>query len=132
MSVLGIVYDVGDDKGRQFFAPPEGPYRAMAGRDATYMLATMSLKAGDADKFGVPYDADDRQALAEWIAYFDASYPRVGWLIGPAPHSIGCASPPTARKRMGDTTYGATARRRSSGRATPPRKAGTTRRCSAR
>ena len=81
VSVLGIVYDVGDEKGRQFFAPPDGSYRVMAGHDATYMLAQMSLKADDADKFGVPYDADDRQTLAEWIAYFDASYCRVGWLV---------------------------------------------------
>ena len=108
VSVLGIVYDVGDEKGRQFFAQPDGSYRVMAGHDATYMLANMSLKADDADKFGVPYDADDRQTLAEWIAYFDACYPRVGWLIHvPAQHSITLRElPPTQRKRMGNTSYG--------------------------
>ena len=42
ISVLGIVYDCSTDFGKQFFGA-NGPYKAMAGADASFALAQMSL-----------------------------------------------------------------------------------------
>ena len=94
VAILGVVYDASDEKGREFFGAG-GPYAVMAGHDATFMIANMSLKPADADRF-VGYDADDLQAIAEWIAYFDSSYGRYGWLVG-APASHGATLRDAAR-----------------------------------
>ena len=106
VSVLGVVYDASDEKGREFFGKG-GPYSVMAGHDATFLLANMSLKPADADKF-VAYGADDLLAIAEWISYFDASYPRCGWLVGaPGRHGNSLRDLPSVpRKKMGPTVYG--------------------------
>ena len=106
VAILGVVYDASDEKGRGFFGAG-GPYAVMAGHDATFMLANMSLKPADADRF-VGYGADDLQAIAEWIAYFDSSYGRYGWLVGaPASHGATLRElPPVPRKKMGPNVYG--------------------------
>lgn len=106
VSVLGVVYDASGEKGREFFGAG-GPYSAMAGHDATFMLANMSLKPADADRF-VQYDQDDLQAIAEWIAYFDTGYQRCGWLVDPSlrhTHTLRDL-PYVPLKKMGPTAYG--------------------------
>lgn len=75
LSLLGIVYDV--SAGREFFGPG-GPYRIYAGHDATFALATMSMRSTDLDVFDYELDADSREALADWLNYFDAKYGRAG------------------------------------------------------
>jgi heme oxygenase len=106
VSVLGVVYDASGEKGREFFGAG-GPYSAMAGHDATFMLANMSLRPADADRF-VQYDQDDLQAIAEWIAYFDTGYERCGWLVDPSlrhTHTLRDL-PFVPLKKMGPTAYG--------------------------
>lgn len=76
LSILGLAYDV--SSGREFFGP-KGPYRVYSGHDATWGLATMNLaKTGAVDVFRYELDEDDLQTLADWIAYFDVKYGRVG------------------------------------------------------
>jgi len=75
LSLLGIAYDV--TSGADFFGS-SGPYRVYSGHDATFALATMSLKAEDLDRFDYELDSDDLQCLADWIAYFDKKYTRAG------------------------------------------------------
>ena len=105
VSCLGIVYDCSE--GEKFFGEG-GPYRAMAGHDASYMLAKMSLKAEQADVFEWKLDDGDLQTLAEWVAYYDACYPRIGWLTErPTPHAVKLSDLPVVpRKKMGGNPYG--------------------------
>ena len=106
ISLLGIVFDCSTEAGLEFFGPA-GPYKSFAGRDASYSLSAMSLKAEDVDKFDFAADSDSLQTLAEWIAYFDSTYKRVGWLTGCPEHSLKISAlPPVAAKKLGDTTYG--------------------------
>ena len=79
VSILGVCYDV--SSGKEFFGP-SGPYRVYAGHDISYALAMMSLKASDVDKFDYKLDEDeDKQTLADWIAYFDVKYTRAGTVV---------------------------------------------------
>jgi len=71
VSLLGRVYNCAI--GREFFGPG-GPYEMFAGRDGTYNLAVMSLKKKTLDHFTYTLDADEKESLAEWIAYFDNRY----------------------------------------------------------
>lgn len=75
LCILGLAYDV--SSGREFFGP-RGPYRVFAGHDATWGLATMNLAKKNVDVFEYSPDDDDLQTLADWIAYFDVKYGRVG------------------------------------------------------
>ena len=68
ISLLGIVYDVSG--GRSFFGP-SGPYRIYTGHDATFALATMSLRSIDLDVFDYVLDDVERESLADWLRYFD-------------------------------------------------------------
>ncbi len=80
LSIMGIVYDV--TTGKDFFGKG-GPYDVYAGRDCTYALATMDLANSAVDKFEYELDEkfSDSQTLADWIAYFDFKYLRVGELV---------------------------------------------------
>lgn len=71
MSLLGRVYDV--SSGKESFGPG-GPYAAFAGHDATYNLAVMTLKKQTVDTFEYVLEQDDKECLADWIAYFDNHY----------------------------------------------------------
>lgn len=72
-AILGRVYDV--TSGKESFGP-KGPYAMFAGHDATYNLAVMSLKKQTVDKFEYTLEPDDKECLADWIAYFDHHYGR--------------------------------------------------------
>ena len=84
MSVLGLIYDCtplpGDAKGDRLFGA-KGRYKGFAGRDITYALAKMSLKAENIDIFD--YELTDRNlnTLAEWVMYYQAKYKIVGFLV---------------------------------------------------
>mmetsp|Transcript_59807 Transcript_59807/g.165385 ORF Transcript_59807/g.165385 Transcript_59807/m.165385 type:complete len:433 (+) Transcript_59807:68-1366(+) len=94
-SVLGRVYDV--TVGKDFFGPG-GPYEMFAGRDGTYNLAVMSLKKQTLDKFEYELDDEDKECLADWIAYFDNRYQRpIGELRGKR-HAVALQDLPRAKK----------------------------------
>ena len=80
LSIMGIVYDV--TTGKDFFGYG-GPYDVYAGCDCTYALATMDLTNSAVDKFEYELDEKfgDSQTLADWVAYFDFKYIRVGELV---------------------------------------------------
>mmetsp|Transcript_44146 Transcript_44146/g.104490 ORF Transcript_44146/g.104490 Transcript_44146/m.104490 type:complete len:418 (+) Transcript_44146:88-1341(+) len=95
VSLLGRVYDC--SIGKEFFGPG-GPYEMFAGRDGTYNLAVMSLKKKTLDQFEYKFDDDEKEALAEWIAYFDNRYGApVGTLSAPT-HSIRLEELPKPKK----------------------------------
>jgi len=94
-SVLGRVYDV--TIGKEFFGRG-GPYEMFAGHDGTYNLAVMSLKKQTLDKFEYELDDEDKECLADWIAYFDNRYSRpIGKLNGKQ-HSVSLRDLPRAKK----------------------------------
>lgn len=94
-SLLGRVYDCA--AGKEFFGPG-GPYEMFAGHDGTYNLAVMSLKKKTLDKFKYTLDAEDKETLADWIAYFDHKYGApIGTLIG-VQHPISLNDIPRAKK----------------------------------
>lgn len=94
VSILSDIYDV--STGAEFFGP-SGPYRVYAGHDATYCLATMSLKPADLDRFQYILDDDDLQCLADWVAYFRVKYgPAVGRITG-VKHPLSLADLPTGK-----------------------------------
>eukprot|EP00746_Dinoflagellata_sp_MGD_P167538 gnl/MRDRNA2_/MRDRNA2_98247_c0_seq1.p1 gnl/MRDRNA2_/MRDRNA2_98247_c0~~gnl/MRDRNA2_/MRDRNA2_98247_c0_seq1.p1 ORF type:complete len:210 (+),score=35.87 gnl/MRDRNA2_/MRDRNA2_98247_c0_seq1:80-709(+) len=70
-SLLGRVYDV--SKGADFFGPG-AHYGIFAFHDSTYNLAVMSMKKPTLDSFTYELDEEDKQSLADWIAYFDHNY----------------------------------------------------------
>jgi len=94
-SLLGRVYDV--TSGGEFFGAG-GPYEMFAGHDGTYNLTMMTLKKQTLDKFGgYEVDADDKECLADWLAYFDNRYGRpVGMLW--EQHAIRLSDLPRATK----------------------------------
>jgi len=112
LSIFGIVYDV-TEFAEQFFGPGRA-YEVFAGRDITYALAKMSLKAKDCDVFQFTLDmkTGDLQTLAEWIAYFDALYKRKYFLVdlpsqnGRYPMKFTDLPPLLKEKKMGNTKYG--------------------------
>jgi heme oxygenase len=93
LSLLGVVYDI--SSGREFFGP-SGPYRMYTGHDATFALATMSMRSSDLDVFDYVLDDIEREALADWFRYFDVKYRRVGQCID-IMHPIEIATLPTGK-----------------------------------
>eukprot|EP00427_Karlodinium_veneficum_P043398 CAMPEP_0169268128 /NCGR_PEP_ID=MMETSP1016-20121227/47598_1 /TAXON_ID=342587 /ORGANISM="Karlodinium micrum, Strain CCMP2283" /LENGTH=354 /DNA_ID=CAMNT_0009352745 /DNA_START=9 /DNA_END=1074 /DNA_ORIENTATION=- len=94
-SLLGRVYDC--EVGKEFFGPG-GPYEMFAGHDGTYNLAVMSLKKKTLNKFKYKLEDEDKETLADWIAYFDHKYGApVGTLIG-VKHPISLNDIPRAKK----------------------------------
>merc|ERR1712228_583860 len=86
VSILGRVYDLSAD--RKLFGKG-GPYEMFVGHDGTYNLAMMTLKKKTLDKFDYTLDEEDKQTLADWIAYFDKNHgPPIGQLSDPV-HSHG-------------------------------------------
>eukprot|EP00415_Alexandrium_ostenfeldii_P002179 UN2179 len=69
-----------------------------AGHDGTYNLAVMSLKKQTLDKFEYELDDDDKECLADWLAYFDNRYSRpIGTLSGKR-HAVSLGDLPRAKK----------------------------------
>ena len=94
-SVLGRIYDV--SKGKDSFGP-SGPYAMFAGHDGTYNLAVMSLKKQTVDKFEYVLEQDDKECLADWIAYFDNHYGRPLGILRDRTHAIALKDLPQATK----------------------------------
>lgn len=94
-SVLGRIYDV-------TIAPdlfgPGGPYTMFSGHDGTFNLAVMSLKKVTLDKFDYQLDDDDKECLADWIAYFDNRYGRPVGRLSDRRHPVGVKDLPRATK----------------------------------
>lgn len=81
VSILGRVYDLSAD--RKLFGKG-GPYEMFVGHDGTYNLAMMTLKKKTLNKFDYTLDEEDKQTLADWIAYFDKNHgPPIGQLSDP-------------------------------------------------
>lgn len=95
MSILGRVYDV--TSGKESFGP-SGPYAAFAGHDATYNLAVMTLKKQSVDKFDYVLEQDDKECLADWIAYFDSHYGKPLGMLRDKQHCITLKDLPKATK----------------------------------
>lgn len=94
-SVLGRVYDV--SAGADLFGPG-GPYEMFSGHDGTYNLAVMSLKKVSLDKFTYELDKDDKECLADWIAYFDNRYGVPIGELNDNRHPVGLHDLPAATK----------------------------------
>ncbi|TKR57801.1 hypothetical protein L596_030453 [Steinernema carpocapsae] len=79
LAICGKIYDM--TRGRAFYGP-EGPYRKMAGHDATRSLGTM-----DTEQVSDSWDDHEGMTEAEmeeareWGANLGAKYPEVGKLI---------------------------------------------------
>lgn len=94
-SVLGRVYDV--SSGAEFFGP-SGPYEMFSGHDGTYNLAVMSLKQKTLDVFDYDLDTEDKECLADWIAYFDNRYGRPLGMLVDRNHTVSLSELPPATK----------------------------------
>lgn len=94
-SVLGRVYDV--TVAKDLFGPG-GPYEMFAGHDGTYNLAVMSLKKQTLDKFDYELDDDDKECLADWIAYFDNRYQQPIGELREGQHAVTLRELPRATK----------------------------------
>jgi len=99
-SVLGRVYDV---TGAKESFGPGGPYEMFAGHDGTYNLAVMTLKKHTVDKTDYTLDAEDKECLADWIAYFDNRYGQPLGELRDRPHPISIKDLPRATKIPFDT-----------------------------
>ena len=78
LALKGRVLDV--SSGDEYYGP-EGPYQLMAGKDASYAFAMMSLKAEDAhaNLAGVP--DEHLKILDDWFDKLTKKYPTVGRVI---------------------------------------------------
>lgn len=80
---MGVCGKVVDCSGSENIKAGEGYGKLWAGRDATYALATLSLKAEHANRLDFTLDdftADQRKALAGWYKHFTTKYTIVGKL----------------------------------------------------
>merc|ERR1711920_334750 len=68
-----------------------------SGHDGTYNLAVMSLKKATVDKFEYQLVIDEKQCLADWIAYFDNRYGRPIARLSSTAHSITLSDLPHAK-----------------------------------
>lgn len=79
MGVCGEVVNVSSSSNIE---PGQAGYgKLWAGNDATYSLATLSLKPEDADKLDYKledFTADQQKALAGWYKHFTTKYPIIG------------------------------------------------------
>ena len=78
LSIKGRVLDVRE--GTDYYGP-DGPYKVMAGRDASRAFAMMSLEEKDAiaDLTGVP--DDHLKILDDWYDKLSKKYPTVGRMV---------------------------------------------------
>lgn len=75
----GLVFDV--SAGRDFYGPPDGPYKNFAGRDASRALALMSLKLEDAENSSLEgLTEEELKVLDDWCKKFKGKYPVLGIL----------------------------------------------------
>ncbi|CAK0873439.1 unnamed protein product, partial [Prorocentrum cordatum] len=79
-------------------APPLGRSAGLAG------LAVMSLKQGTLDRFAYEVDDEERQCLADWIAYFDNKFGRPVGRLSDKTHSLELRHLPLAYDRADRAT----------------------------
>merc|ERR1712061_774582 len=80
VGVCGKVVEVSSSEN---FIPGFGYGKLWAGKDSTYAMATVSLKAQDANRLDFKLEDFDEQqfrALAGWYKHFTTKYPVVGTL----------------------------------------------------
>jgi len=94
-AVLGRVYDV--SLAKDLFGRG-GPYEMFAGHDGTYNLAVMSLKKHTLNKFDYELDDEDKECLADWVAYFDNRYSQPLGEIRDRQHAVSLGQLPRATK----------------------------------
>jgi predicted heme/steroid binding protein len=80
IGVCGVVVDVSSSSN---FVPDFGYGKLWAGKDTTWAMATVSLKAEDANKFDFAIsdlNEDQFKALAGWYKHFTTKYRKIGTL----------------------------------------------------
>jgi hypothetical protein len=80
VGICGIVIDVSSSDN---FVPNFGYGKLWHGKDTTWAMATVSLKAYDANKFAWKLDdltEDQFNTLASWYKHFTTKYRKVGTL----------------------------------------------------
>jgi hypothetical protein len=80
IAICGIVVDVSSSDN---FVPDFGYGKLWAGKDTTWAMATVSLKAHDVNRFDFEVkdlNADQLKALRGWYQHFKAKYRQVGTL----------------------------------------------------
>merc|ERR1712085_55633 len=85
VGVAGLVFDVQESDN---FRPEKGYGKLWGGRDATYSLALLSLKAEDANRLDwTPAELTEQnlKALKSWLMHFQKKYQQVGCLEKYAP-----------------------------------------------
>ena len=75
LAIKGMVLDV--TTGEDYYGP-QGPYRRMAGRDASYAFATLSLKEEDMHDDVDSLGAEKLKVLDDWHEKLAKKYPYVG------------------------------------------------------
>ena len=75
LAIKGMVLDV--TAGEEYYGP-QGPYRRMAGRDASYAFAMLSLKEEDMHDDVDGLGADRLKILDDWHEKLSKKYPYVG------------------------------------------------------
>eukprot|EP01083_Nonionella_stella_P006400 18581_1 len=80
IALNGNVYDVtSHESGRELYS---GPYKMMAGRDASVMLAKMDTKLGFDHGITIKdLNDSERSILADWEKKYQAKYKVVGKLV---------------------------------------------------
>jgi membrane-associated progesterone receptor component len=103
LAISGRVLDV--RQGADYYGPG-GPYKVMAGRDASKAFAMMSLKEEDAHPDLTGVDESHLKILDDWFDKLTAKYPTVGRVAqsGAPPCSARAAdaAPDAARADGGD------------------------------
>eukprot|EP00929_Paragymnodinium_shiwhaense_P007687 TRINITY_DN111596_c0_g1_i1.p1 TRINITY_DN111596_c0_g1~~TRINITY_DN111596_c0_g1_i1.p1 ORF type:complete len:308 (+),score=97.79 TRINITY_DN111596_c0_g1_i1:80-1003(+) len=80
---LGVCGKVVDVSSSENIKPGDGYGKLWSGRDATWALATLSLKSDDANRLDFKvsdFTEDQHKALAGWYKHFTTKYPVVGRL----------------------------------------------------
>eukprot|EP00966_Prymnesium_polylepis_P034269 796179-Prymnesium_polylepis.1 len=78
MAVGGNVYDV--TAGREFYGV-DGCYSALAGKDATRLLAKGILEPESADAAADPLTRSELDSLRDWEEHYEFKYERIGTLV---------------------------------------------------
>ena len=76
--INGKVFDV--SRGAHMYGP-KGSYGVFAGNDCSYCLATGSLDSKDLNKPTEGLSYSEKEALAEWLSFFEGKYDEVGRIV---------------------------------------------------
>mmetsp|Transcript_4562 Transcript_4562/g.16050 ORF Transcript_4562/g.16050 Transcript_4562/m.16050 type:complete len:163 (+) Transcript_4562:95-583(+) len=81
LAINGKVFDV--SKAPHMYGPGSS-YGVFAGNDCSYCLGTGSLDAKDLNRSTASLSYGEKEALAEWLSFFEGKYDQVGVLPQPA------------------------------------------------